>query len=951
MFQNESDLKKLIDRLNIDTEPSPNHRENLRQQMLSAFGEERLPRPLGTPATGAWRTITQTIVKSKITKLAAAAVVITAVVAGLHHYAGPIDFAAPAFGDVIKNMQQMKWIYFFKEDLQEGTIKQQIWACPDAQILIGKGDNRWVVLLDCKANRKCVYDAQERSITVSYMEEDYAGMYRMYVSSPLRLMDEIIDRHTREEAYITRGKARYNGKDAVVYRFEIPLSENVVEQSQWVVDAQTHLPIINEVVRVKADGSVQRSHRFAFDYPETGPQSIYDLGVPRSATIIDKAPKPDVEEILKTYHNYKDKTLKRYIAIISVHNKPEYIEYSDEAHRRVERYDLTINGSDWTRRRDFYLQQMGDTFDSVFRWLKNTDVMCCAGIELHDGIFYYEIDAGDTRDGKPPSRGREYSLPGHLVHLGWPRIEFEGNIVENNYSRENGLICIEQEYNRYYIDPNRDYICQRSGNREVVEFGRTDSGHWYPRKVSDGTTIYLNEDPEFPEGIFEPRSLPGYVEWQKEDVPVRKPSLDSDEVQEYEGFTPLHMAVFIGNMDSAKRLLTEGADVNPEFNSGGTPMELAAAAGRLDMVKLLFEHGAGFTSRDDRCALAAAVEGGNLDVLKFMLDNGADINGLYKRGKTALHYAAEKARTECVRMLLEYGADVENRDKRGETALLTGVERARFIYRREDCVETARLLLEAGADVDTLGQDGRTPLSLLCLEVSLSSPVQPNIELIKLLVERGADVNFHLPGEGTSLINAVRAKNLEVVKILLEAGADPFVEEHPLWPSLIVADIAALNGCEEIEQLLRKHMEPEVSANNREIRIVVTSLLQAIRDGNYQDALKYVDVECSYQRWEKWPKRIHDDYAGQYKLFDEILSIRAQSDWAEVIIRRPKSDKEKYLVLGLMQYPDNSWKVLGRRNTSFDLKKLMQGVPARGLRLDLDDYREALFKAAGKAID
>jgi len=66
------------------------------------------------------------------------------------------------------------------------------------------------------------------------------------------------------------------------------------------------------------------------------------------------------------------------------------------------------------------------------------------------------------RDGKPPSRGREYSLPGHLVHLGWPRIEFEGNIVENDYSRENGLICIEQEYSRKYINPQRGYIRERS---------------------------------------------------------------------------------------------------------------------------------------------------------------------------------------------------------------------------------------------------------------------------------------------------------------------------------------------------------------------------------------------------------------------------------------------------------------------------------------------------------
>jgi len=65
MFQNENDLKKLLNQLNIETDSNPAHRENLRRQMLSAFSEGQQP-----------KTTWQSIIKSPITKLAAAVIII-----------------------------------------------------------------------------------------------------------------------------------------------------------------------------------------------------------------------------------------------------------------------------------------------------------------------------------------------------------------------------------------------------------------------------------------------------------------------------------------------------------------------------------------------------------------------------------------------------------------------------------------------------------------------------------------------------------------------------------------------------------------------------------------------------------------------------------------------------------------------------------------------------------
>ncbi len=68
MFKNETDFKNLISRLNIDTQPAPAHRQTLRREMLSAFNQT-WQKPLHL----------KTIVKSKITKLAAAAVIVLAI--------------------------------------------------------------------------------------------------------------------------------------------------------------------------------------------------------------------------------------------------------------------------------------------------------------------------------------------------------------------------------------------------------------------------------------------------------------------------------------------------------------------------------------------------------------------------------------------------------------------------------------------------------------------------------------------------------------------------------------------------------------------------------------------------------------------------------------------------------------------------------------------------------
>lgn len=109
MFENESDFKKLVDQLDIGAEPNVTHRENLRREMLSAFSQTHRPGPAETPSAGAWQTISRTIFKSRITKLAAAAAAILIVVLALNLL--PTSTGAKVYAAAIQALKTVQTVH------------------------------------------------------------------------------------------------------------------------------------------------------------------------------------------------------------------------------------------------------------------------------------------------------------------------------------------------------------------------------------------------------------------------------------------------------------------------------------------------------------------------------------------------------------------------------------------------------------------------------------------------------------------------------------------------------------------------------------------------------------------------------------------------------------------------------------------------------------------------
>jgi hypothetical protein len=100
---------------------------------------------------------------------------------------------------------------------------------------------------------------------------------------------------------------------------------------------------------------------------------------------------------------------------------------------------------------------------------------------------------------------------------------------------------------------------------------------------------------------------------------------------------------------------------------------LAAKDGLMSQVEDFFDKfGAGLLDLPDSSgdnALAWAAWSGETEVVKFLLDKGAEVDVKGQHGKTALVWAAHNGRNDIVSLLLKKGADPDVADNYGDTAL------------------------------------------------------------------------------------------------------------------------------------------------------------------------------------------------------------------------------------------------------------------------------------------
>lgn len=214
--------------------------------------------------------------------------------------------------------------------------------------------------------------------------------------------------------------------------------------------------------------------------------------------------------------------------------------------------------------------------------------------------------------------------------------------------------------------------------------------------------------------------------------------------------TALENAAQRGNVEMLQVLLSAGIR-DPDAKTEA--LKRASLNGKIDAMRLLIGSGANPIAPD---VLISAAESGIPAVVQEILKYKPDVNMRGQDGTTALlgclrayHYTDRDVNLrEVVRILLDAGADPNSADKRGVTPLIANSRD----------IEIAQMLIAHGANVNARAGDGFTPL----LNVE-------TVELTRLLLEHGADP-FAQTEQGETALDWAKRMNRKAQAALLEAA-------------------------------------------------------------------------------------------------------------------------------------------------------------------------------------
>ncbi len=538
---------------------------------LSANGNNQSESTIPVPV---WRII----MRSGRTKITAAAVLIIGIMLVADHIGGSFDGTSSAFADMIEAMKRKPWMHASTTEVESGEITFERWYGLESGISASKNYREASLFyVDTQENSEYAYREKEGVIYYSQIDDsvrpsgDVPDSPFALVESMMKYINEyasevtrkIVIRDDRQVELITAIGSR--NEESIFHTIE--MTRDVQENLLLSVKTDYKDPpgyILSREPKEVAEGwerariDVVRK----YDYPATGPSSIYDLGVPKDTRVVVSSLPSEIQEIIEKLNSLRETILTRYVllaipgnvdvlsappndlrdlrgaAFFSMNDRSVYstwrrgdvLRFSQGCFLAMEkvpdREELSANTEFWVEQiepvREFINEPEGDYHYRNYHW-ENVGINLRAESK-HSVAYLYESDS-------------------YLIENCWPKIKVPHRqamkwSIEHLDGRDGDeLIMITRRMDattaKWYINPEKNYICQKyelfradgtpARCKEILEYATTKSGQFYPRKmrytrykqednqlVPETATklIYLKENPEYPDRIFDPDSFP-----------------------------------------------------------------------------------------------------------------------------------------------------------------------------------------------------------------------------------------------------------------------------------------------------------------------------------------------------------------------------------------------------------------------------------------------------------
>jgi len=274
-----NDIQKIVTDFNVKP------RSEMRSKVLDeALEVQRSRKQRCVSGNYTWRII----MTSKMTKLATAAVIIIAVLIGVNRFGGSIDGATIAFAQITEATKHVDWMHLKGVGLPSGPSgPDELWVGFKDRMTFGKWYNTGkVAFLDVRNHKMYEYIPETQTITIDYASED---KFPEHINTPIAIFENMFKMLKEQGAkIIIKNK---NGKYKGSYTQIQEISHHVAKLDHKLtlyIETDSKLLLRADVKINDAVGNMVVDGKMTFDYPKTGPEDIYALGVPRTAIIVDK---------------------------------------------------------------------------------------------------------------------------------------------------------------------------------------------------------------------------------------------------------------------------------------------------------------------------------------------------------------------------------------------------------------------------------------------------------------------------------------------------------------------------------------------------------------------------------------------------------------------------------------------------------------------------------------